>query len=98
MGYYGGVAMHTAHSSGVAVRSADTRMETLDDIIALAEENPGPFGYWDPLKLAEKEFWGQSNEANINLLQSNRESMKQHFASAWQSTMKQWPCTDKLIH
>jgi hypothetical protein len=66
--YYGGVAMHTAHSSGVAVRSADTRMETLDDIIALAEENPGPFGYWDPLKLAEKEFWGESNEATIGFL------------------------------
>jgi hypothetical protein len=66
--YYGGVAMHTAHTSGVAVRSADTRMETLDDIIALAEENPGPFGYWDPLKLAEKEFWGESNEATIGFL------------------------------
>jgi hypothetical protein len=43
-------------------------METLDDIVALAEENPGPFGYWDPLKLAEKEFWGQSNEATIGFL------------------------------
>merc|ERR1740138_1036028 len=66
--YYGGIAMHTAHSSGVSARSADARMETLDDIIALAEENPGPFGYWDPLKLAEKEFWGQSNEATIGFL------------------------------
>jgi hypothetical protein len=47
---------------------ADVRMETLDDLIELAEENPGPFGYWDPLKLAEKEFWGQSNEATIGFL------------------------------
>jgi hypothetical protein len=37
-------------------------------LIELAEENPGPFGYWDPLKLAEKEFWGQSNEATIGFL------------------------------
>jgi len=43
-------------------------METLDDLIELAEDNPGPFGYWDPLKLAEKEFWGQSNEATIGFL------------------------------
>jgi hypothetical protein len=49
-------------------RQADARMETLDDLIELAEENPGPFGYWDPLKLAEKEFWGQSNEATIGFL------------------------------
>jgi hypothetical protein len=40
----------------------------LDDLIELAEENPGPFGYWDPLKLSEKEFWGESNEATIGFL------------------------------
>merc|ERR1719409_673321 len=40
----------------------------LDDLIELAEENPGPFGYWDPLKLAEQEFWGESNEATIGFL------------------------------
>jgi hypothetical protein len=40
----------------------------LDDLVELAEENPGPFGYWDPLKLAEQEFWGQSNEATIGFL------------------------------
>jgi len=40
----------------------------LDDLIELAEENPGPFGYWDPLKLSEQEFWGESNEATIGFL------------------------------
>jgi hypothetical protein len=40
----------------------------LDALIELAEENPGPFGYWDPLKLSEQEFWGQSNEATIGFL------------------------------
>merc|ERR1712066_262632 len=42
--------------------------ETLDELIELAEENPGPFGYWDPLKLAEKKFWRESNEATIGFL------------------------------
>jgi len=58
----------TQPSTKVPSRRADTRMETLDDLIELAEENPGPFGYWDPLKLAEQEFWGQSNEATIGFL------------------------------
>merc|ERR1719265_1985412 len=40
----------------------------LDALIELAEENPGPFGYWDPLKLSEQEFWGESNEATIGFL------------------------------
>jgi len=40
----------------------------LDALIDLAEENPGPFGYWDPLKLSEQEFWGESNEATIGFL------------------------------
>merc|ERR1711988_1505831 len=58
-----------AHSSSSApAQRADARMETLDELIELAEENPGPFGYWDPLKLSEKEFWGQSNEATIGFL------------------------------
>jgi len=55
-------------SSPVQDSQANIRMETLDDLIELAEENPGPFGYWDPLKLAEQEFWGQSNEATIGFL------------------------------
>merc|ERR1719386_493679 len=58
----------SAYQSAMLERRADARMETLDDLIELAEENPGPFGYWDPLKLAEKEFWGESNEATIGFL------------------------------
>jgi hypothetical protein len=73
--YYGALnagAATTAASRSIPSRvpkqRADVHMETLDDLIDLAEENPGPFGYWDPLKLAEKEFWGQSNEATIGFL------------------------------
>jgi len=69
---YYGVATASAASvqaaSGVQEKRANARMETLDELIELAEENPGPFGYWDPLKLAEKEFWGESNEATIGFL------------------------------
>nr|QPB44616.1 fucoxanthin chlorophyll a-c binding protein [Karenia mikimotoi] len=54
--------------ASVPSRRSGARMETLDDLIELAEENPGPFGYWDPLKLSEQEFWGQSNEATIGFL------------------------------
>jgi hypothetical protein len=43
-------------------------MFALEDLKTLAEENPGPFGYWDPLKLGESELWGQSNEASIGFL------------------------------
>jgi len=49
-------------------RASSPKAETLDDLIALAEENPGPFGYWDPLNLGKQEFWGQSNEATIGFL------------------------------
>ena len=43
-------------------------METLDELIELAEDTPGPVQYWDPLKLSEKEFWGESNDATIGFL------------------------------
>ena len=31
----------------------------------MAEELNPTIGYWDPLKLADQEFWGQTNEATI---------------------------------
>jgi len=80
--FYGGVA--AAASQGTSSSRAASSPEmffggggatkkkakefTLDDLIELAEENPGPFGYWDPLKLSEQEFWGESNEATIGFL------------------------------
>jgi len=41
---------------------------TLDGLKALSVELNPRVQYWDPLKLAEKEFWGQSNEATIGYL------------------------------
>jgi hypothetical protein len=40
----------------------------LNELIADAEELNPRVKYWDPLKLAEQSFWGQSNEATIGFL------------------------------
>jgi len=40
----------------------------LQDLIADAEDLNPKVKYWDPLKLAEQEFWGQTNEATIGFL------------------------------
>jgi len=55
-------------SSGVSANRAKTRMETLDDLKSMAGTQNPVVGYFDPLKLAEGEFWGQSNEATIGFL------------------------------
>jgi hypothetical protein len=49
-------------------RTLGAEMSALDELIELAESTPGPVQYWDPLKLSEKEFWGQSNDATIGFL------------------------------
>merc|ERR1719265_3097206 len=53
---------------GGAPAKKKSREFDLDALIELAEENPGPVQYWDPLKLSEKEFWGHSNDATIGFL------------------------------
>merc|ERR1719162_1178958 len=55
-------------SSSAHAHRADVRMETLADLQSNAEKLNPVVGYWDPLKLAEGEFWGQSNEATIGFL------------------------------
>jgi len=42
--------------------------ESLESLKALAVELNPQVGYWDPLRLGEGEFWGQSNEATIGFL------------------------------
>jgi hypothetical protein len=65
--YY--AANSVTHSSPQArMRHADARMETLDDLKKLAVDQNPVVGYFDPLKLAEGEFWGQSNEVTIGFL------------------------------
>jgi len=79
--YYGGIAAASQGTSSSRVASSpemffaregastkNPKRFNFEDLVDLAEENPGPFGYWDPLKLGEKNFWGQSNDATIGFL------------------------------
>jgi len=52
------------HKRAAATRKSNARMGGLDEL----QENPSPPQYWDPLNLAQQEFWGQSNEATIGFL------------------------------
>ena len=44
------------------------RGETKADLIRLADEQQIPMGFWDPLNLAEADFWNQGNTATIGWL------------------------------
>jgi len=43
-------------------------METIADLKVLAKELNPVVGYWDPLKLSEREFWDNTNEETIGWL------------------------------
>lgn len=45
-------------------------MESLSDLQGLAQELNPAVKFWDPLNLAEQEYWGDSNEATIAWLRS----------------------------
>merc|ERR1719321_62112 len=55
-------------SARVASTRGNVRMETISDLKELAKAQNPVIGYFDPLKLSEGEFWGQSNEATIGWL------------------------------
>jgi hypothetical protein len=63
-----------AGNGAVQARSSATMMArpargaTKADLIVLAEEQQLPMGFWDPLNLAEADFWNQGNEATIGWL------------------------------
>jgi hypothetical protein len=52
----------------VASRQSNIRMDSLSDLKADAKKQNPVIGYFDPLNLAEAEFWEQSNEATIGFL------------------------------
>jgi len=58
-----------------STRASAVTMETKADLVTLANELNPVVGYWDPLKLGDGEFWGQSNEATIGFI---RESEIKH--------------------
>ena len=43
-------------------------MESKADLVALAEKLNPVVGYWDPMGLADRNFWGQGEEATIGFL------------------------------
>lgn len=49
-------------------RAATAVSETKADLEALAKKLNPVLGFYDPLNLAEAEFWGESNEATIGYL------------------------------
>jgi hypothetical protein len=52
-------------SARAASRRTAVRMDALTELKAQAMELNPAVGYFDPLKLSEAEFWGQSNDATI---------------------------------
>lgn len=66
------VSTRTALSAGfdgnVPNEYSKEGMETPKDLEALAGELNPVVKFWDPLNLAEQEFWGDSNEATIGFL------------------------------
>jgi len=61
------LALNPTSARTVSARSS-VRMETLSDLKDLAKSQNPVVGYFDPLNLAEGEFWEQSNEATIGWL------------------------------
>merc|ERR1719223_481316 len=57
-----------APSSNQAAKSSTLLHETKADLEALAKKLNPVVGFYDPLNLAEAEFWGASNEATIGFL------------------------------
>jgi len=47
---------------------ASVTMESKADLVALAEKLNPVVGYWDPMGLADRNFWGQGEEATIGFL------------------------------
>jgi hypothetical protein len=49
-------------------RASVAVQETKADLEVMAKKLNPVVGFWDPLNLAEAEFWGTSNEATIGYL------------------------------
>jgi len=55
-------------SAGAAATGRNVRMDALSNLQDLAKSQNPVVGFFDPLNLAEGEFWEQSNEATIGFL------------------------------
>jgi len=62
------VKMQVDEEIGAAITIRGDADETIADLELLSKRLNPLVGFWDPLNLAEGEFWGQSNEATIGFL------------------------------
>jgi len=68
LGLAASASAFTSPSLPSAVRSTTQVSETKADLEVLAKKLNPIVGFYDPLNLAEAEFWGASNEATIGFL------------------------------
>lgn len=61
-------ASASAFAPSTGPRATTAVQESKADLESLAKDLNPVIGFWDPLNLAEGEFWGQSNEATIGFL------------------------------
>ena len=61
-----------AFAPATAPKASTTQLaESKEDLAVLAKKLNPVLGYFDPLGLANDEFWGQSNEATIGFLRES---------------------------
>jgi len=82
--------IHTARAA------SNVRMETIGDLQTLATKLNPAVGFWDPLKLAEAEFWDNTNEETIGWLRHaeikhGRVAMAGFVGYVLQSNGVHWP-------
>jgi len=66
--YHGGAAIQMSQKPIMMMAKTATPSQAKDTLIQLAEDQQIPMGFWDPLGLADKNFWDQGNEATIGWL------------------------------
>lgn len=61
-------SLHNGRVAKLDLKMADSTAAEDNGLFDLAKDANPVVGYFDPLKLAEQEFWGQSSEATIGFL------------------------------